>query len=433
MEENKIYKFPEKRLFRAMEATEPEFDIFEPGREHLYIKTLQQLRSPRQFTSIERELGIIQGQMNDIPNRYAKIIFSGHRGSGKTVELLRFQDHINQPDKYFSIFLPLQKEIEITKMEPEDLYFILIKRLIQELKDRQVSFDVEEFEEIAEDWVRDKEIEKELKHNFKLETGGELEAGFKFWSLFSAKGFFKSMYGYDNATTTKIRKSIRLNPGNLSKRLNLALQGVRQEVRAAGKGKDILFIIDDFEKSRPEVYKTVFLDDPQFFTELRAHFICCVPISTFYQVKEQEATAIFTPSYLPMIRIQSETAHAEFSKVVTSRADPALFQSGVLNQIVQMSGGSPRQLLQLANQCLLDSDENTVSLDSAKYTFNRMTIDRVRRLTEAHRNILEEQDFQNISPELLDLLFSVNVMEYNGDNIERRLNPLLAATFADKK
>jgi hypothetical protein len=427
------YQFPEKNPFRAMEVTEPEFDISIPENEHLYIRTLQGLRSPKQFTKIEKELGIFQGKMTDLPNRRLKIIFSGHRGSGKTVELLRFQQQINQPDKYFSVFLSLQKEIEITKMEPEDLYFILIKRLIQELREREVPFDEDEFEEIAEEWVRDQEITKELKHNFKLETGAELEAGFKFWNLFSAKGFFKSMYGYDNATTTKIRKSIRLNPGRLSNRLNIALQGVSVAVREAGLGQDILFIIDDFEKSRPEVYKTVFLDDPQFFIELRAHFICCVPISTFYQVKEQEATAIFTPSYLPMIRLQSPEARTEFGKIVTVRADAALFGEGVLDAMIDMSGGSPRQFLQLANQVLLDSDDPVVSLESCRYTFRRMRIDRERRLTAQHHELLSTSAFGKISPEMIDLLIAVNVMEYNGDDIERQLNPLLRDTFAPKK
>lgn len=103
------YRFPEKRLLRAMEATEPEFDISVPGRKPLYVETLQQVRSPRQFQRIERELGIIRGKLQDLPNRRAKIIFSGHRGSGKTVELLRFHEAINRPDRYFSVFIPLQK------------------------------------------------------------------------------------------------------------------------------------------------------------------------------------------------------------------------------------------------------------------------------------------------------------------------------------
>lgn len=426
------YRFPEKRLLRAMEATEPEFDISVPGREPLYVETLQQVRSPRQFQRIERELGIIGGKLQDLPNRRAKIIFSGHRGSGKTVELLRFHEAINRPDRYFSVFIPLQKEIEITRMESEDLYFILIKALIQELKRRNIRFDEQEFEEIAEEWVRDAEIQRELRDNYKLETGDELAVGFNFWNLFAVKGLGKTMYGYDNATTTKIRRTIQINPGALSRRLNAALQGVAVAIREAGQGQDLLFIVDDFEKTRPEVYRKVFVEDPQFFMELRAHFICCVPISTFYEIQEQEATAIFTPSYLPMIRVENPEAQAALSQVITRRADASLFEQGVLDEIVRMSGGSPRQLLQIANQSLLNADADCVSMDTLRYTLNQMTVDRERRLTAAHKKLLAQRQFHDISRELLDLLFAVNVMEYNGDHIERRLNPLLEPLFAPK-
>ena len=94
------YTFPEKDTFRAMEATEPEFDIFEAGRENLYVP-LQHLRNPQQFELMKRELGIFKGEMKKSPNDYVKILFSGHRGSGKTVELLRFHAEIHQPKQYF--------------------------------------------------------------------------------------------------------------------------------------------------------------------------------------------------------------------------------------------------------------------------------------------------------------------------------------------
>ncbi len=409
-----------------MEATEPEFDIFAPGREQLYIP-LQPLRSPRQFERIKRELGIFHGELSKIPNDYIKYLFSGHRGSGKTVELLRFNREINQPEQYFSVFVSLQEEVEINRLQPEDLYFILITKLLRELRAHKVRYDRAEFEEIAAEWVRDKEVSEEIKRRRGMEAGISAKAGFSFWDILSAEGFLKGFYGYENASTEKIRRSIRRNPGDLVQRLNQALIGVRQALQKQKKGRDLLFIVDDFEKSRPEVYNNVFLVDTKFMQEMQVHLICCVPIQTFYQVQNQAAADLFRISYLPMIRLEGD-ARQEFSRIVTERVHPELFEPGVLDQIVELSGGSPRQFLRLTNQCLLDTDEK-VSRNILDETARRLAVERLRPLTDKHRALLSARRFDDVSPELLDLLFSLNVMEYNGDDIERRINPLLDSYF----
>ncbi len=416
------YQFPEKDPFRAMEATEPDFDIFEPGREDLYVP-LQDLRSSRQFELIERELGVSHNRLSNIPNKYIKILFSGHRGSGKTVELLRFRDKIHHPDRYFCVFVSLQEEIEITRFQAEDLYVVLINKLLRELREANVSYDEEEFEDIARAWTREKEIVEELQRRQGVQSGEGVKAGFNFWNIFSAEGFLKSFYGHDDVITQKIRQSFRRNPKELVDRFNSALIGVRQAIQAEGKGKDLLFIVDDFEKTRPEIYNTVFIDDPKFIQDMKAHLICCVPIQTFYKVQNHAAADVFRTSYLPMADLEKRGGET-FSQIVTRRADASLFESGVLEQIVRLSGGSPRQLLRVANQCLLRADDR-VDSGILEETRKSLALERLRPLTAKHRQILKGRNFQDVSPELLELLFALHVMEYNGDKIERRINPLL--------
>jgi hypothetical protein len=422
------YTFPEKDVFRAMETTEPEFDIFESGRENLYVH-LQELRSPKQFTRIKKDLGITGDELTHLPNDYIKILFSGHRGCGKTVELLRFHESINTPRQYFSVFVSLQEEIEILKMQPEDLFIILINKLLRTLREHNVPYNKKEFEDIAHAWLQDKEVEKELNYNYGAEAGVEAKAGWNFWDIFSAEGFIKSKYGYQNSTTTKIREAIRRDTPGLVGQLRTALVGVRDAIERHGKGRDLIFIVDDFEKARPEIYNAIFLTDPQFTQNLNAHLICCVPIQTYYNVQEQAAAAeLFKFSYLPMIHIDEDEDCEAFCNIVTRRVDKRLFDNNVLKMITKMSGGSPRQLLRLVNQCLLDTDE-TVTTEIAKSTFKRLAVERLRPLTDSHRKLLESRNFEGISPELLDLLFALNVFEYNGDDIVRRINPLLEDFF----
>jgi hypothetical protein len=423
------YQFPEKDVFRGMETTEPDFDIFEPGRESLYVP-LTNLRSKDQFKRIEKDLGIVNGRLVYKPNDFVKVIFSGHRGSGKTVELFRFHNQINNPERYFSIFVSLQEEVDLNLMAPEDFYFILITKLLRTLRETNVPYDEDEFEQIAHEWVQDEEVSAEIARNREIETGVEVKAGWKFWHIFSSEGYLKGRYGYKNATTTKIRESIKRNPADLVRRLNIALSQLQRIIESKGKGKDLIFIIDDFEKLPTEVYNAIFLSNPQLIKSLNVHLICCVPIQIFYKVQDQAASAESLKFfYLPMVQLNSSNQQ-DFIQILTKRVDQSLFSTESLVQIIQMSGGSPRQMLRIANECLRSvDDDEVVHEDIVKSAITTLAVERLRPLTGEHRQLLQNRDFEDISPALLELLFALNVFEYNGNNIIRKINPILEPYF----
>ncbi len=178
------------------------------------------------------------------------------------------------------------------------------------------------------------------------------------------------VYGYENVLTKKIRQTIKRNPGQLVRRLNEALRRVRIAIKEQGQGEDLLFIVDDFEKTRPDVYEGIFITDTTFMRALEAHLICCVPIKTFYEVQNQAAADLLSTAYLPMIRLDDEATRREFSQIVTRRAHEDLFAPGVLERLVELSGGSPRQLLRLTRESLLDADAQ-VTMNIVTDTANR--------------------------------------------------------------
>lgn len=49
--------------------------------------------------------------------------------------------------------------------------------------------------------------------------------------------------------------------------------------------------------------------------------------------------------------------------------------------------------------------DDRVSLEILEETSKTLMIERIRPLTVKHREILETQNFQDVSPELLELLF----------------------------
>lgn len=431
MVEDIKYQFPETRAFRAREVTNPEFMIQtrEEWIRQLWID-FSHVRDESLFERLEYRLGVMDGKVEFFPGSYAKVIFSGHRGCGKSVELRRLTNRLHKPDSFFTVFVDLEKETSIERFQPEDFFVALIAILLRTLKERGIKYDRREFEDIANDWVSEEEVSKEIEKSFGVEAGAEASLGWKFWEFLGIGGHLKGTYSADNKTTKAIRQQIKTNPIALVTRLNAAIVGLRQAIQKAGMGQDILFIVDGLEKTRHEVYESLFIQDPQTILSLRGHLILTVPIGTFYEVQSQPSREFFDTFYLPMLRLNEQTIQL-FKDLVLRRVDTELLADGVLDRCIEFSGGCPRQLLKLINRALGIALGKAVTLDQADKAIREEGNERWRTLTAAHQDILRSRQFETANKEVLELLQSLNILEYNGMNLERKINPLIQRFFTE--
>ena len=158
---------------------------------------------------------------------------------------------------------------------------------------------------------------------------------------------------------------------------------------------------------------------------LNAHMITTVPISTFYEILELPSHDYFRDFYLPMLRLNAESK-ALMREMITRRVDESLFAQGVLDRFVEMSGGCPRILLKLVNRGILSAKGQQVQMEHADKAILQEGNERWRALTAKHREILKSGEFDTADREILELLHSLNVLEYNGSKPERKINPLIA-------
>jgi hypothetical protein len=116
------FNYPVSDPFKARAVTEPTFEanIFTSN---LYVN-LDNTRGKEYLAKIKFDLGIGDDGSFHLTEEYVKLIFSGHIGSGKTIELKRLHHELNNPDKYFSIFISIEEELEISRFEPEDFYVL---------------------------------------------------------------------------------------------------------------------------------------------------------------------------------------------------------------------------------------------------------------------------------------------------------------------
>ncbi|MFN8396971.1 MAG: hypothetical protein U0176_20260 [Bacteroidia bacterium] len=326
--------------------------------------------------------------------------------------------------------MDLEKETSIERFQPEDFFVALITILLRTLRDRKVKFDRKEFESIANDWVSEEEVSREIEKSFGVEAEAEVSLGWKFWEFLGIGGHLKGTYSADNKTTKAIRQQIKTNPIGLVTRLNAAIVGVREDIQRAGKGREILFVVDGLEKTRHEVYESLFIQDPQAILSLGAHQILTVPIGTFYEVQSQPSREFFETVYLPMLRLNEQTVPL-FKELVLRRVSPELLGEGVLDECISYSGGCPRQMLKLVNRALGIALGKPVTLEHAEKAIREEGNERWRTLTSTHQEILRSREFETANLEVLELLQSLNILEYNGMNLERKINPLIERFFTE--
>jgi hypothetical protein len=73
------------------------------------------------------------------PEEFTTILFTGHRGCGKSTELKRIQEKWQQD--YLIIYLEADQEIDIKDARYTDLYLVIIKQVEYELRKLGIRFD----------------------------------------------------------------------------------------------------------------------------------------------------------------------------------------------------------------------------------------------------------------------------------------------------
>ena len=425
--------YPVKEIFKAINALKLSFEIADI--DNLYVN-FDGVRSDSSFRSLMFHLGIINGKVSeDVGN--AKILYTGHTGSGKSTELLKLHHRLNQPDQYFSIYLNVDDYIQISDFKSEDLMVLLIASLVNALQEQGIDYGVSGLQKIAEEWLSDKDVTEEIKSKMETEGGisGEIGTG-GLLKFFSAKAFIKSIFSYGSQTSTTIRRKIEEKQGDYLISFNLALKEIKDDIRRSGKGREVVFILDGLEKlrwDRIDTYTRTFFQNSRLINGLNCSLICCVPIDTLYDPKTSQVLSTYQHYTLPLIPISDATIPV-FSEVITRRMDKAtFFEDGVLEYCVRQSGGSPRQLIRIVDTCLIYSDTNDfkVSMVIAEKACKKLGLDLVRRLTSEHFEILKKGDYERADPLILDLLFSLDLMEYNGEENNRKPNPLLKPFLTD--
>lgn len=410
------YQFPEKNKFAVTTLLSPNFDI-EPFWDALHVD-LNAVRGTTQHQEIRYALGLTDDELPAPTQEPVKIIYSGHLGCGKTTELREFHRKINQPAAYFSVFIDFEKSTQrLMQFEPEDFFVLLISNLIAHLETTGVAFDRSKFDAIACAWLDGSEVREELWNAYDFEQSGN------FWEHFTSKSKISDLLASGNRSVRTIRRVIREKADNLMNLLNKAFDDVRAAVLKAGRGRDLLFIVDNSEKMERDKYFDLFIKNAFLLRGLAVKMICTVPIDTLYDIYYSRQRNYYKQEVLPMIRVGPASIPA-LKQLITKRIDEiTFFESGVLERLVEWSGGCPRQLFRLVEQAIIKTLGERVNMAAADAAAARLGQELWEVLTKKHIEVLRSGTYQTGEKEETDMLYGLQLLKYNGDIVP---NPLLA-------
>ncbi len=430
-QDKKSYEFPVKSPFEAARLTDPNFSIHDYW-EQLYIN-LDGVRNGEQFSRMRFDLGIDKDfNLENLTDNYVKIMFAGHVGCGKSVELHKLHSKINHPKGYLSIFVDFQSETDINYFEAEDFYVLLISGFMNALSEKNIDWNTHtlDLQNIANDWISHQDILKELESSFDFKSESEASVGFSFWTFLSAKSSLKALFGSKSKAVEAIRRKIKTNPNDLIARFNTVLRNVRRQAKNQGIAEDIIFIVDGSEKlklNKYEVYEQLFIRNAQIIQSINANMVFGAPIDTIYDIHHVGGLNFYKPFILPMIRVNEQSVDT-YRQIITNRISEAdLLDPSVVDYAAEKSGGNPRQFLRIINTAIRSAAGAKVTKTIAEKAVLELGNLLLRSLTTKHREILKKREFNNADAETLDLLFSLCILEYNGDENLREINPLIAS------
>ena len=404
-----------------------------------YYVDLSAVRSTRTIQNITANLRLLD------PGEYSTLLFTGHRGCGKSTELRRIQKRLES--EYYIIYLEADVELDLNDAEYTDLYLLIIKKIADQLYKVGAKFDSQLLNSF-ESWF--KEITKETEQSVEQGISMQIDAEAGFQIPFISKLLAKILAQIKGSQKQKqlIRQTLQKDISRLQADINLLLDDafIKLKNKAPEYSKGFLIILDNLDRIPPNVGNHLFFDYSAQLQSLHTTIIYTVPISTVYSDKNL-SSSFGSPNIMPMVNFYEFELHncdlaykndrlEALATLVQQRVyiDSVFESREQLLSLVKASGGHVRQLMQMtARACLtaFGSDRNKVTAEDVTYAINEEQFNFERINLDEYYPVLAKVCLtKNINKDEIGqlLLFNLSVLEYNGSNRWNYINPVLKSS-----
>lgn len=289
---------------------------------------------------VPRPVGI-QRLINDIRDderTSSKWLFTGHRGSGKSTELIRLADALQE--RYFTLYFTVEDALDMADVDYKEVILALGSQLYETARDKGVKLPEGLLEELV-GWFSStlEEIEDTT------ERGAGVEARADFWFL-KLLGKVKS----ESKTRQVVRRQFESNLSELLMRVDEIIAAIAQEA-----GKPVLAVVDGLDKIwNLEQAKQIYYAGGVNLLIPRCKIVYTVPLALFYAQEFGQIRVTFDGTFpLPNVKVNDrqgqahEPGRAVLRELITRRMQPDLIGAEARERLVELSGGVLRELVAL--------------------------------------------------------------------------------------
>lgn len=337
-------------------------------------------------------------------HRPPKFYFSGHRGCGKSTELLHMLGNSQIQKRYWPVIFSIREEADILDLNFSDILLAIGGKLFRTYR-RQGGDLPEQLIEELNNW-RGK-VEKEIRTISVGRVNG-YELGASIDAFFLNAGMKMKL---EPATRVELRQVIEKDITGLINVINKIAVAIYQKEKRIP-----LVLIDDLDKPGLEIARAIFHDRREIMMQPNCAIVYTVSSALFYS-KEFDAIrdqAIFLPNinlHLPLkLNDYDLEGYETMRKFVQIRMNSELIESSALEDAITYSGGVFREMARIMRTALGRARRRkAMQIDASDIDWAATEI------RNEYRRILDKND----------LAFLRKIHEHNRLEYSDRLRPLL--------
>lgn len=298
-----------------------------------------------------------------------QLLFTGHRGSGKSTELFRLKATL-EDERFFAVYLDVEEVLDLVEISYLDVLLAIAREMEASLREAGMPLPQQLSASISE-WFAETIVEGQKTTDLnaglttKAQAGSEIPLLAKFLSTFTAE--IKTASSRRTTTRQKLERELVV----FIDKLNTLIGTARQNVQREGY-KDLVLIVDGLEKMHYTVntegvssHAELFVHHAEQLKAPACHIIYTLPVSLAYSANlGNDYDEIIV---LPMVKTTPEGVD-RLLEVISRRVaiDQVFASRELLEQLAKLSGGVIRDLMRLVRMAT-DTDEEKIQKDDVDY------------------------------------------------------------------
>ncbi len=353
-----------------------------------------------------------------------KILFTGHRGSGKSTELNRLS--VNLDARFFIVKFSITKSLNLADLNYIDILLVCMLGLLHKAIDEKVKVN-EGILEYVFNWLHhDITEEKVITYSEDMGLSGSL-------NLFVSK--MEGKLRQESITRTTLRTKITPRLSELIDKINLMIPEIEENT-----GKEVLIIIEDIDKVDLEVARHLFSQHGISLCSIDSKMIYTFPIALRYSDDFAQTARTFNSHFIlsniTLLDRQGQElsqAYEVLRDVILRRAEEDLLTESAIKKAIQLSGGLMVDLIKLIQNasCKADLSQRKFIdacdiLKSANEIRNDYSIMLKPEQYALLKRINKSKKKKPVNePALQMCLYNLSLLEYRNDEVWVDVHPIV--------